>query len=179
MARRHILRSARLTALAAATVASIALLGACSTDSTDNSPEADAVTVSAQWVKAVEGDSHGGMTAAFAKIANGSDRDVRIVSASSDASEQVQLHEVVDSGGTTTMKEKDGGFVVPSNGSLTMTPGGEHFMFMGVQRPIRAGQQVAITVRFADGSTTRVDALARDFDGNQENYSPDHSGEHR
>ncbi|GEE00875.1 hypothetical protein nbrc107696_13210 [Gordonia spumicola] len=169
MARRHILRSAGLTAFAAAAVASTALLGACGTDSTDaTTSEADAISVGQPWVKAADS----GMTAAFGVLANSSGSDVRLVSASSDVAESVEPHEVVTEGDTTTMRAKAGGFVIPAKGSLTLDPGGEHLMFMGLKKPVKAGDTVTITVRFADGSTTRIDAIARDFDGNQENYTP-------
>jgi len=173
MARRYLMRSAGLTALAAAALASATLFTACSTDAADDSPAADAITVSKPWIKAVDDvAATNGMTSAFAVVENSSDRDIRIVSASSDAASTVELHEVVESGGTTSMREIDGGIVVPARGSVTLDPGGEHFMLMGVKKPIRSGDTVTITARFDDGSTDAVKALARDFNGNQENYDP-------
>ncbi|GAA4665647.1 copper chaperone PCu(A)C [Gordonia humi] len=178
MARRHQVRSAGLTAFAAAALASATLFTACSTDSPDTRSDADAITVSQPWVKALDDvAADGGMTSAFAVVENDSDRDVRIVSASSDVAKTVELHEVVESGGTTTMREVDGGIVVPAKGSATLDPGGEHFMLMGVTKSIRSGDTVTITARFDDGSTETVEAIARDFNGNQENYSPEHTGE--
>ena len=41
-------------------------------------------------------------------------------------------------------------------------------------RPIAAGDEVRVTLRLDDESTVEVVALARDFDGNQENYEPGH-----
>ncbi|GAC81867.1 MULTISPECIES: copper chaperone PCu(A)C [Gordonia] len=168
MARSQLIRSAGITAFAAVAVASAALLGACGTDSADTTRDADAISVSQPWVKAADS----GMTAAFGVLENSTGSDVRLVSASSDVADSVEPHEVIDEGGTTTMRAKAGGFVIPANGSLTLDPGGEHLMFMGLKKPIRAGDSVRVTVRFADGSTTNIDAIARDFDGNQENYAP-------
>ena len=71
-----------------------------------------------------------------------------------------------------TMREVEGGIVVPADGSVDLTPGGEHFMLMDLRGPIRSGDEVTITARFSDGSTTTVEAIARDFAGNEENYSP-------
>ncbi|MGO3328649.1 copper chaperone PCu(A)C [Gordonia sp. (in: high G+C Gram-positive bacteria)] len=172
MARRYLLRSAGLTALAASALLSATLLTACSTDS-DDASDADAITVTQPWIKATDDPAvDNGMTSAFAVIENSSDHDIRIVGASSDAAKMVELHEVVESGGTTSMREVEGGIVVPADGSVTLDPGGEHFMLMGVSQPIRSGDVATITARFDDGSTETIQALARDFDGNQENYSP-------
>ena len=172
MARRYLLRSAGMTALAASALLSATLITACSTDTADVS-DADAITVSQPWIKATDDPAaDNGMTSAFAVIENSSDHDIRLVGASSDVAKMVELHEVVESGGATSMREVEGGIVVPADGSVTLDPGGEHFMLMGVTAPIRSGDLATITARFDDGSTETIEALARDFDGNQENYSP-------
>ncbi|MBM7368971.1 copper chaperone PCu(A)C [Gordonia hydrophobica] len=167
---RSLVRSAALVAAALLLVVGLA---ACGDDDTADAPDAKAITVSDQWVKAADS----GMTAAFGTISNSSDRDIRIVSAHTDTARTTEMHEVVDNGsGGTTMRQKDGGFVVPANGSMDLTPGTEHFMLMELSKPITTGQDVAFTIRFEDGSTMEFTALARDFDGNQENYEPGHEG---
>lgn len=173
--RRTLIRS--LSLLAVAVLTSVTLV-ACSSDDAA-AAEADSVTVADQWVKAAPS----GMTAAFATLHNSSDNDIRIVSAHTAAAGMTEMHEVVDTGsGGTTMRQKDGGFVIPAKGAITLTPGGEHFMLMELTGPITTGKSVAFSIRFTDGSTTTFDALARDFDGNQENYTPgepEHSGSHQ
>ncbi|EGD53299.1 copper chaperone PCu(A)C [Gordonia neofelifaecis] len=157
----------RTLVLAAAALLSVAFVAACGSD--DEGKSSDSITVSDQWVKAAQS----GMTAAFGTIANSSDSDIRIVSAHTDVARTTEMHEVVDNGsGGTTMRQKDGGFVIPANSSITLSPGTEHFMLMDLTGPITTGQNVSFTIRFEDGSTTTFDALARDFDGNQENYAP-------
>ncbi|MGB6124642.1 MAG: copper chaperone PCu(A)C, partial [Gordonia sp. (in: high G+C Gram-positive bacteria)] len=163
--RRTLIRS--LTMLAAAALTSVTLVACGSSDSSGT--EADSVTITDQWVKAAPS----GMTAAFGTLHNSSDSDIRIVSAHTAAATTTEMHEVVDNGsGGTTMRQKDGGFVIPAKGSVTLKPGGEHLMLMGIPAPITTGKSVAFSLRYADGSTTTFDALARDFDGNQENYTP-------
>lgn len=170
MAIRRILPSSLIRSIALSAAALLAVIGlvACGDDSAD-STDAASITMSDQWVKAADS----GMTAAFGTLHNSSDRSIRIVAARTAAARTTEMHEVVDNGsGGTTMRQKDGGFVVPAKGSVTLTPGGEHFMLMELVKPITTGQNVAFTIRFEDGSTTDFDALARDFDGNQENYAP-------
>ncbi|MFT4086454.1 MAG: copper chaperone PCu(A)C [Gordonia sp. (in: high G+C Gram-positive bacteria)] len=165
------IRLALRSALLACAAASTLLLAGCGGDSTDAAPKSSAsqesqnnsdLAVSDQWVKAAKS----GMTSAFATVYNTGEKDVRIVAASSDSADKVELHENADG----KMKEKKGGFLVPANGELSLTPGGDHLMLVGLKKPINAGQSVSITLRLADGSTQTVDALARDFEGNKEDY---------
>lgn len=159
----------RIAGLAAVAIAPL-LLSACSGDeSPADTTAAEAVVVENQWIKAADS----GMSAAFGELTNSGDREVTIVSATSPASEHVELHEVVVApGGETTMREKDGGFVLPAGSTLTLAPGHEHIMFMGLNGPLRTGSEVPVTLSFGDGSTTTFTAQVRDFAGNQENYVP-------
>lgn len=124
--------------------------------------------VSRPWVKAAES----GMTAAFADIVNKGSAEVRIVSASSPVTDKMELHEMADQDGTMVMREKAGGLPIAAHATATLAPGRDHLMFMNLNKPIAAGDTVTTTLTFADGSTLKFDAQARDFMGNQENYQP-------
>lgn len=161
-------RPFRKAATIVAAVAPLLILTACS--STDDDTKTEPVVVTDQWIKAAPETEH--MTAAFATITNPNDQEVRIVSASSDVAGTTELHEVVKDGASSTMQEKQDGFALPAGGTLELTPGGEHIMLMDLKQPIKSGETVTITLRMADGSTQDVQALARDFAGNQEDYQP-------
>ncbi|WP_054813799.1 copper chaperone PCu(A)C [Nocardia arizonensis] len=152
----------------AAVLAAVAFLPlACSSDNAATTRGSDAVTITDQWVKAADGD----MSAAFGRLANSGDTPVTVVSATSPASARIELHEVVAAAdGTKKMRPKDGGFVVPAHGSLTLAPGADHIMFMGLNGPLRTGSETAITLTFGDGSSASFTARVRDFAGNQEQY---------
>jgi copper(I)-binding protein len=157
-----------LRALTAATTAPLLLLG-CSSAS-DDPTAAAAVTITDQWAKA----AGSGMSAAFGDLHNSGDREVTVVAASSPVSATVELHEVAtDSGGTPFMRPKAGGFVIPARGELSLVPGGEHIMFIGLHGALRTGTDAPVTLTFSDGSTTTFTAQVRDFSGNQEDYRPD------
>ena len=149
--------------------AAIALvLTGCSSGAGTHAADADSATVRNQWIKAADS----GMSAAFAQFTNGSDREVRIVDATSPAASRMEIHEVVASDGGSMMRPKAGGLVIAPHGTATLTPGGDHLMFIDLSAPLRTGAQTPITVKFADGSGTTFTAQVRDFAGNQENYSP-------
>lgn len=149
--------------------AALGLAGCASADTgTTAASEADSVTITDAWVKAADS----GMSAAFGELENAGDSDAVIVSITSDASSMMELHEVVDDGsGSMVMQEKDGGFVIPAGGSLTLEPGGFHFMLMDLTAPLVAGEEATFTVAFEDGSTMDFTAPVKDFTGADENYN--------
>lgn len=160
-------RATRHTALLSTLVVT-SLLAAC----TAPTPTDDGVIVSDSWVKSVDE----GMTAAFAILENTSDAAVTLVAASTEAAAAVELHETVtDADGASMMQEVDGGFAIPAGGSFTLEPGGNHLMMMGVTEPLIAGDDVTLTLEWADGSTQTVIAVVKDYAGAQEEYSPDMS----
>ncbi|WP_084512897.1 copper chaperone PCu(A)C [Nocardia mikamii] len=159
-------RSAALLITATASIP--LLLAGCSSGGTSTAADANSVTVSDQWIKAADA----GMSAAFANFTNTSDHEIRVVDATSPASARMEIHEVVESNGTSMMRPKAGGLAIPAHGSAKLTPGGDHLMFIDLKAPLRTGAQTPVTVKFADGTSTTFTAQVRDFAGNQENYSP-------
>lgn len=129
---------------------------------------AAAVTIADQWVKAAPS----GMTAMFGTLKNSGAKEITVVSASSPAAGQVELHEVVGQPGSTTMRPKEDGFVIPAGGSHVLAPGGDHIMLMDLKGPLQAGADVEVTLSFNDGSSLPISAQVRDFQGAAENYQP-------
>lgn len=162
------------------TAASIVLAGCSKTspENTTNAGQAASVTVADQWIKAAPG----GMTALFGTLKNAAARDVTVVSASSPAAGMVELHEVVSEGGANTMRPKQGGFLIPADGTHVLAPGGDHLMLMDIKQPLQAGSDVGVTLTFEDGSTLPFTAQIRDFKGAAEDYQPaapsGHAGNH-
>ncbi|MGA3486763.1 copper chaperone PCu(A)C [Micromonosporaceae bacterium DT55] len=131
---------------------------------------ASVLTVHDPWVKAAEG----GMTAAFGALTNSGDVPVTVVSASTDIS-PVELHGTsAGHDGAMSMSQKEGGFVIEPNNGLALEPGGDHLMLMALSRPIRAGEEIVITLTLADGRTVEFTAVAKPFAGAQESYAPSH-----
>ena len=164
-------RPAVVFALAAA--AALALAG-CATTTPDQAAgpttAGQSVTITDAWVKATDE----GMSAAFGELASTGDSDVTLVSATSTASTSMQLHETVDNGsGSMVMQEKDGGFTIPAGGALTLEPGGNHLMLMGLTAPIVAGDEIEFTLTFSDGSDYTFTAPAKDYSGANETYTGD------
>ena len=129
-------------------------------------PPAPGISVTDPWVKTAEN----GMTPVFGTLTATGPGPVTVVAARTTASPRTELHEVVMSDGAMKMRPKEGGFVVEPGTPHMLAPGGDHIMIMDLAAPIRAGDQVEVTLDLANGTTTSFTALAKDTTGGQENY---------
>lgn len=120
------------------------------------------------WAKATDGD----MTGVFGVLRNTGDEDVTLVGVSGDLGERQELHEMVPGGSGMMMREKEDGFVLPAGGELVLEPGGNHIMLMDLDGPVTPGQEITLTLEFADGGTRDVTVSARAFAGGEEQYEP-------
>ncbi len=128
---------------------------------------AESLTITDPWVKSAET----GMSAAFGTLENTGDTDINVVSAQSPAATMIELHETVeDDSGAMVMQQKEGGFIVPANGSYELAPGANHLMLMGLTEPLVAGVDSAFTLTLSDGSTFEFTAPAKDYSGANESY---------
>ncbi|HEV6955501.1 MAG TPA: copper chaperone PCu(A)C [Promicromonospora sp.] len=160
-----------------------AALAACSTGTTDAgddaattpaAAEADALDITDPWVKAADE----GMTAAFGTLTNDSDADVRIVSATSEVTSSMELHEMATGDdGAMVMRQKEGGFVIEAGATHELSPGGDHLMFMNLTTPVQPGDDVTVTLTAEDGSTFEFTAPGRSYSGANEEYDGGEHGE--
>lgn len=89
----------------------------------------------------------GNTAAAYVLIRNSGAED-RLVSASASINAMVQVHETVTQGSTSTMREVEGGIVVPANGEVELKTGGYHVMMMNISPELQAGDEVTVTLTF-------------------------------
>ena len=90
----------------------------------------------------------------FLKIENKGGAD-QLISASSPAAGEVQLHEMAMDGNVMKMRQvKD--IPVPANGSVELKPGGLHLMFMNIKAPLAAGETVPVKLKFAKAGEVEV-----------------------
>ncbi|WP_420124362.1 copper chaperone PCu(A)C [Nakamurella sp.] len=130
------------------------------------------VTITDTWVRATEGTSDPTMTAAFGVLTNHTDQQRTVVSATNSASDHTELHEMAMDNGAMVMRPVAGGITVPADGTTTLGPGGLHVMVMNLTSPIKPGDEVSVVLTLDDGSTVPFTAVAKEFAGAQESYSP-------
>jgi len=83
----------------------------------------------------------------FMKIENKGAAD-QLISASSPASGEVQLHEMAMEGNVMRMRQVKE-VVVPADGTVELKPGSLHLMFMNIKAPLTAGETVPVKLKFA------------------------------
>jgi len=136
--------------------------------------QADALVASETWAKAAES----GMSAAFGVLHNDSDQPLALHQVSNALGDEIQIHEMRGSGHDMSMAQLDGDLMIEPGQDLVLAPGGNHFMFMDLKRPLLAAQSVRLQLEFADGSSAEVDFPIRNFDGAKESYDEHGHGEH-
>ncbi|MDX5384069.1 MAG: copper chaperone PCu(A)C [Rhodobacterales bacterium] len=86
---------------------------------------------------------------AFMVIYNRGDAEDRLIGASSDAAEKVELHtHKEDANGVMRMVHVEEGFDLPANGQIVMERGGHHVMFLGLKEPMKQGDVIDLVLTF-------------------------------
>lgn len=89
----------------------------------------------------------------FTLINAGADRV--LMDADCDCAGMTMIHETVEQEGMARMRHVDAA-ALPRGGALTLKPGGMHVMLMRLQAPLKLGDKVSLTLRFADGDTLAI-----------------------
>jgi copper(I)-binding protein len=107
----------------------------------------------APWVRAsVPGQVNG---AGYVQIDNKAKQGDRLVSASTSGVNRVELHTIITENGVAKMREVTG-IDVPASGSVKLSPGGFHIMFLGLSEPFKAGATVPVTLKFEKAGEVKV-----------------------
>ncbi len=94
-------------------------------------------------------------SAGFMTIKNLTNKAIKIVSAESQVAEKTELHNHINDNGVMRMREVP--FIkIPANGQIKLKPAGLHIMLIGLKQPIKAYQNIDITLRLENGDETLV-----------------------
>jgi len=87
--------------------------------------------------------------AAYMQVKNTGKTPFTLVSATSPASEKVELHTMSMDGGVMRMRQITGGVTVEPGQTVSFTPGGMHLMLMGLKQQLAAGTAIPVTLTFS------------------------------
>ena len=104
--------------------------------------------VSNEYIRATP--PHTKNSAAFLTITNTTDKGIKLVAASSDISERVELHTHLKEDGMMKMRQVDS-ILIEANSSTTLQPGSFHIMFLGIKDELLEGQLARLTLSFDNG----------------------------
>jgi len=116
------------------------------------SPET--LRIDAPWAReTAAGQRDGG---GFMVITNDGSKADQLVGASSPVSQEVQIHTVQLEQGMMRMRELPDGIPVPAAGRVELKPGSLHIMFIKLNHPLKAGEQVPVTLKFREAGEKTV-----------------------
>ena len=69
----------------------------------------------------------------------------------------VEIHEMKTANGVMEMREVAGGLTIPAHGSVTLAPGGYHFMLTHLTHPLTKGESVKATLNFEHAGAIEVE----------------------
>jgi copper(I)-binding protein len=113
--------------------------------------QTDQLEVSNAWARATAAKAENG--AAYLTIL--SPTPDRLLSASSPAAKQTELHTMEMAGMVMKMRPV-AGLDIPAGQPVALKPGGEHIMLIGLQQPLREGQSFTLTLNFEKAGARTV-----------------------
>jgi len=105
-----------------------------------------AIEIEKAWSRATPAGASTG--AIYLTINNKSHDADRLIGASSDVADKVQIHEMKVVGGTMEMREVTDGLAVAAGSSIVLKPGGYHIMLIGLKKPLKADDAVPLLLNF-------------------------------
>ncbi len=111
----------------------------------------DGISVSDVWVRAP-----GATGGAFMLIRNGGAEPDRLLSASSNVAEAVEVHEMKMENDVMMMREMENGLAIPAGEAVKLAPGGYHIMLINLKQALAPGDKVTITLNFEKAGAVEI-----------------------
>ena len=112
------------------------------------------VSVEQPWSRATPPGAKIGV--GFMRLKNAGSAAARVVGASSPVAGRVEMHVTTRDGDVMKMRQVES-FDVPAGGAFELKPGGAHLMLMDLQRPLKQGEKVPLTLRLEKGGELKVE----------------------
>ena len=92
----------------------------------------------------------------YVTITNKGSTADRLVSASSPAAGEVQIHEMSMEGDVMKMRQLPDGVEIPAGQSVALSPGGLHLMFLKLKGAFKQGEEVPVTLNFEKAGPVEI-----------------------
>ncbi|MBR0854206.1 copper chaperone PCu(A)C [Bradyrhizobium liaoningense] len=112
------------------------------------------LVITRAWSRATPGGAK--VAGGYLTIENKGRRPERLKTASTAHALRTEIHEMAISAGVMTMRALNDGLVIAPGQSVTLAPGGGHLMFIGLDAPLRVGEQVPVTLSFEHAGDVKV-----------------------
>lgn len=135
--------------------AALMVAGLASLTSAAEPVQAGTLEIRTPWARASVGTER--PTAAYMTIRNTGDQPDRLLRIETPVAARAQIHAMVEEDDVTKMRPA-GDLEIPSGGEVRLEPGGLHLMLMQLERPLKEGAAVSLTLVFERAGEVTVDA---------------------
>lgn len=115
------------------------------------------IQVTGAWIRWLPANLPAG---GYCKVTNDTDKEVKLVGASSPKYGMVMLHQTVEKSGMMNMVHVDAIAIAPHK-SMEFSPGNYHIMLMKPHPGIEPGQKIPVTLKFSNEQTVTADFEVR------------------
>ncbi|MEZ9657413.1 copper chaperone PCu(A)C [Vibrio splendidus] len=112
-------------------------------------------------------------SAVFTTLMNHSDKERSIIAATTPAAGKVELHDVIVDGDVMKMRQIQQ-ITIPANGEVVLKPGSLHIMLFDLKDGLKEGEQIEMTLTFANGETQTFDAPVKKVMSGMKKTDHDH-----
>jgi periplasmic copper chaperone A len=117
--------------------------------------KAGSLDISDPWSRATPKGSS--VAAGYMKIKNSGSTPDRLISGSSDVPSKFEVHEMRMENGVAKMRPVKGGLEVKPGETVELKPGSFHVMFVGLKKPLNAGDHIKATLVFEKAGPVSVE----------------------
>ena len=94
--------------------------------------------------------------AGYMKITNTGSEPDRLIGGSVSFAKRFEVHSMTMEQGVMKMREIKDGLEIKPGETVELKPGGYHVMFVDLQEPLKQGENVTVTLKFAKAGTVEV-----------------------
>ena len=117
-------------------------------------PSNSTLTVQNAWARPASAGENG---AAYFVIENGTASDDTLLSVSSDIASATEVHmSMMDGNGVMSMQMQEA-VAVPAKGKVEFKAGGLHVMFVGLNRDLKVGDTITLTLTFKEAGNLVIE----------------------
>jgi copper(I)-binding protein len=117
--------------------------------------KAGSLEISDPWSRATPKGSS--VAAGYMTIRNAGSTPDRLISGSSDVTSKFEVHEMKMENGVAKMRPVKGGLEIKPGETVELKPGSFHVMFVGLKKPLSAGDHFKATLVFEKAGQVSVD----------------------
>jgi periplasmic copper chaperone A len=112
------------------------------------------LVITQAWSRATPGGAKIG--GGYLTIENKGSAPDRLLGASADVADRVQIHEMSVNNGVMTMRPLDKGLAIEPGKTVKLAPGGYHLMLLDLKSPLKQGDRLPVTLEFEKAGKVKL-----------------------